>query len=107
MINREFINPEAQELEYLISLGIKGNHILFKNERIREAFGKDLGKLAAAGKLDVDEINRVVKEIISIQGLEEKKLYIESLPLEMQDVLIILYFQLIDKNLMSGHKILH
>ncbi len=106
-IDLEYINPEANVLEYLIDMGIKGSHFLFDNNRIREALRKDLGILAQSGTVDLDEINRVIKEIFSLPGFEEKKEFIEGLPPETQDVLIILYFQLIDKNLMLHENVQH
>ncbi len=106
-IEQEYLTAEVNVLEYIVDLGIKGNHLLFDNERIREALRKDLGNLAEDGSLDVDEVNRVIREIFAIPGFEEKKDYIENLPMEVQDVIIILYFQLIDRNMMTDDMIVH
>ncbi len=86
-------------LEYILDMGMKGNHLLFNNQRIREAFQRNNEELADLGSEKVGELRRILKEIFQIPDLEGKKEYIEHLPEEIQHVLIFLYFQIVEQNI--------
>lgn len=94
-------------LEYLISLGVKGNHILFGNERIREAFARQKEALSGLKAQQISEVQRAIREILAIPDFEGKKDYIAGLPKETQDILIFLYFQMIERSLVLSHPARH
>jgi hypothetical protein len=89
-------------LEYILDLGMKGKHLLFENQIIREAFQKNNEELADLGSERVGELRRVLREIFQIPDLEGKKDYISTLPEDTQHVLIFLYFQIVEKNVMMN-----
>ena len=98
---------EFSPLEYMIHLGAQGNHILFDNDRIRKAFAKEEEELAYLGIELTGQVRDAIRNVLSIPEFESKKDYISSLPSDVQDVLIYLYFQMIEKtihlNLKSHH----
>jgi hypothetical protein len=94
-------------LEYIFDLGMKGNHLLFDNQRIREAFERDREELADLGSEKIGELRRVLKDVFEIPDLEGKRDYIAGLPEELQYVLIFLYFQIVEKNLMMNQHSTH
>jgi hypothetical protein len=94
-------NEQAQpsSLEYIFDLGMKGSHLLFDNQIIREAFQKDREELADLGSEKIGELRSVLRDIFQIPDLEGKREYIAGLPEKIQHVLIFLYFQIVEKNL--------
>jgi hypothetical protein len=109
MMVREY--DEAQEaaspLEYVIHLGVQGNHVLFENQRIREAFAKAEDEIAVIGRRRGEEVREAVRQILTLPEFESKKEFIATLPPEIQDVLIYLYFQMIEKTIHSNQKLYH
>ena len=99
--------PPQHYFEYLIELGLKGNHILFDIEDIKHAMGKDVKDLTSIDPRKVKEVNKAIQDIIAIAGFEEKKDFIKDLPKDVQDVLIHLYFQMIDRTMQMSNSTLH
>lgn len=95
---------ELSPLEYVIYLGAHGNHVLFDNARIREAFEKREDELADMGSDMVFEVREAVNQVLTIPDFEGKKDYIDGLPKEIQDVLIFLYFQMIERSMLLSRE---
>ena len=100
---REVISP----LEYVIQLGMQGNHVLFDNDRIRMAFTREEDELMFIGTEHVEEVREAIRNIMSIPQFESKKDYISSLPSDIQDVIIFLYFQMIEKTITTNQRNRH
>ena len=98
---------EFTPLEYVIGLGTQGNHVLFENDRIREAFRKKEKELADLGSDLVLQVREAINQIFSIPGVERQKEFIASLPQEVEDVLIFLYFQMIERTMLVSNRQLH
>ena len=104
-INQEAAVPNA--LEYLIALGVKGSHLLFENDRIREAFARQKEILSGLENRKLGEVQRAIRELLNIPDFEGKKEFIAALPKETEDILIFLYFQMIERNLVLTHPARH
>ena len=98
---------ELSPLEYMISLGTQGNHILFDASRIREAFGHKGEDLLDLRSDLVIQVREAINQIFTIPGVEGKRDFIASLPPEVADVLIYLYFQMVEKTMLVNHRQLH
>jgi hypothetical protein len=94
-------------LDYIISQGLKGNHILFDNDLIRRAFARGDIALTALGTNRVKEVRDALRDIFSIPSTEDKRDYISHLPEEVQHILVYLYFQILEKNILSKKNRLH
>ncbi len=94
-------------LDYIISQGLKGNHLLFNNEQIRKTFEKRGEELTDLGSQRVQEVRNALREIFSLPGMDEKRDFISQLPEEIQSVLVFLYFQILEKNILSQKPRLH
>ena len=55
----------------------------------------------------VVEVREAINQIFAIPGVEGKRDFIASLPPEVADVLIYLYFQMIEKTMLVHHRQLH
>lgn len=91
---------EASPLEYVIHLGTQGNHILFDNDRIRQAFLKGRDKLHGLDEEMLSEVRQAISQVVALPEVEAQKDYISKLSPAVQDVLIHLYFQMIEKTLL-------
>ncbi len=98
---------ELSSLEYVIHLGSHGNHVLFDNERIKEAFLKKGEELTEVDNQVVGQVRKAINEVFSIPEFEGKREYISRLPEDVQDILIYLYFQMIEKNVLMNQKQYH
>lgn len=101
-------NEVSTPLEYVISLGTQGNHILFDTDRIRKAFvhcgGEGLDHLKPEL---VTQVREAINQIFAIPGVEGKREFLSALPPEVEDVLIHLYFQMIEKTMLVQRRQLH
>jgi hypothetical protein len=86
---------------------MKGNHILFEADDIRRAFDRDISDLVDIDSKTVREVNQAIQKILEIQDLEQKRDYIHELDVRLQDIIIHLYFQMIDRTLYQGTTIRH
>ena len=98
---------EFSSLEYVIHLGSQGNHILFDKDRIREAFANREDDLSDLGSDVVTKVRKAISDVFSIPDFEGKRDYIASLPGEVQDVIIYLYFQMIEKSMLLDQSQYH
>ncbi len=93
--------------EFLIEEALKGNHLLFSNEIISEAFSRNVGTLQDLFASRREEINEIVGTLLSQPNLEEGRDYVLSLPRDDQHILILLYFQLVEGLLLRRKPTLH
>lgn len=91
---------EFSPLEYVIHLGARGNHILFDKDRIREAFANNDEEMADLDSEVVAQVREAISEVFSIPDFEGKKDFLSSLSQEVQDIIIHLYFQMVEKSML-------
>ena len=96
-----------QWLQYLVELGIQGNHPLFEAQDIRNAFERNVDELNAIGPNVLEEINSVVKDILQATDIETQQDLIRELEPDIRDILVHLYFQMIDRNLIESGPMKH
>ncbi len=82
--------------EFLITEALKGNHLLFPNELITEAFSRNATALQAALEGRREEIGQTVSALLALETLEQGRDFVSSLSRDIQHILILLYFQLVD-----------
>lgn len=88
-------------LDYIITQGLKGHHILFDNDQIRRAFEKKDKEFTRLSTDKIQEVRNALQEILTRPNMEDKKEFIAQLPEDTRHVLILLYFQILEKNLLS------
>jgi len=85
-------------LQYLLELGLRGSHPLFEPEEIRSAFKRDISELVDVEPRTIVEVNTAIKNILQAPDIESQKILIHDLKPDIRDILVRLYFQMIDKN---------
>jgi hypothetical protein len=87
----------VESLEKIVMSGLRGTHLLFSNQMIREAFRHErpvelLTKQDVAG-----QVQSALAELLDRESLEDRQEYIEGLEKDIRDVLVHLYFGFLDK----------
>ena len=105
-----FIETKGEHLiwmQYLIELGLRGNHPLFEPDEIRNAFKRDINELADIGPQTISEVNIAIKNILQASDIETQKNLIHDLEPNIRDIVVRLYFQMIDKNFIDTNPTKH
>ncbi len=98
---------QRMNTEFLITQALKGNHLLFPNELIAEAFSRNATSLQAALEHRREEIGQTVSALLSFETLDEGRDFVSGLSRDIQHILILLYFQLVDGVLKKRRPPLH
>jgi len=109
-MNSIFIETRGEHfiwMQYLIELGLRGSHPLFEPEEIRSAFRRDISELADIAPKTISEVNVAIKNILQAHDIETQKNLIHDLEPNIRDILVRLYFQMIDKNFIDTDPIKH
>jgi len=96
-----------QWLQYLVELGLRGSHPLFEKEHIRNAFGRNMKELNTIGPTVLEEINSAIKNVLQASDIETQRDLIRALEPDVRDILVHLYFQMIDRNLIDSDPTKH
>jgi hypothetical protein len=105
-----FIETKGEHLiwmQYLIELGLRGTHPLFEPDEIRNAFKRDISELADIGPQTISEVNIAIKNILQASDIETQKNLIHDLEPNIRDIVVRLYFQMIDKNFIDTNPTKH
>jgi len=109
-LNTVYINAPGDNMirfQYMIELGLRGIHPVFEPEEIRSAFDRNIEDLANVGPGTVSEINEAIRNILQAPDLESQRDLIQELDNDVRDILVHLYFQVIDRNLIEGNPSKH
>ena len=93
--------------EFLIAEALKGNHLLFPNALIAEAFSRSATVLEASLEDRREEIGRTVSALLTLETVEEGREFVSGLSRDIQHILILLYFQLVDGVLRKRKPTIH
>jgi hypothetical protein len=90
-------------LQYLIEMGMKGSHVLFTPEEIKQAFNRDINELLNVDNKTIIEVNKAIQDVMEIKDIEDKKDYLKGLNPLLRDIIIHLYFQMIDRTMFQAN----
>ncbi len=91
---------QLDQVEYLIEQSIKGFHVLFDNEGIREAFLK----IEAGAERANEAIAKHIESMILQPTLVAKKAYLESLNSPVYLRVVRMYFSIVENNIYESLK---
>ena len=74
---------------------------------MRAAFEQEAQRLRAVVDREIDSIQRVVQHLLQLPDASEGRDFIAALPRELQYVLVLLYFELLDGRLRKRPVTLH
>ncbi|MFC1655006.1 hypothetical protein ACFL2F_04295 [Myxococcota bacterium] len=92
-VNSDFV----ESFEKIVQSGLRGTHLLFSNQMIREAFTHEKPIELLTDQDVAEQVQSSLAELLDLESLEERQEYIEGLERKVRDVLVHLYFGFLDK----------
>jgi len=86
-----------ESFEKIFQSGLRGTHLLFSNQMIREAFTREKPVELLADQSVAERVQNALSDLLDRETLEEQQEYIEGLELNIRDLLVHLYFGFLDK----------
>ena len=83
----------------MLSSGERGIHLLFDTGTIAAAFAQDAARLEAWVRGDGAGVERAIRGLLAQPSATEGRAFVARLPCELQYVLVLLYFELLDERL--------
>ncbi len=87
------------DTQQLLDAGEKGLHLLFDTGTIAEAYAQDARRLEALVRADAEGVERAIRGVLAQPTCAAGRAFVASLPRELQYVLVLLYFELLDGRL--------
>ena len=84
-------------LEKIVLSGLRGTHLLFSNQMIREAFKHEKPIELLTNQDVAGQVQSALADLLDRESLDERQEYIERLEKTIRDVLVHLYFGFLDK----------
>jgi hypothetical protein len=92
-----FTREELHRWFRILRSGARGTHLLFTNEMIREAFGRNFSDELLREKLREGKLQKAIAILFGGEDLAEKLSYLENLEPELRSIIIRMYFSLLDQ----------
>jgi hypothetical protein len=93
---KDEVEAAAVSLAYILEQGARGSHVLFENDEIRHAFVR-MGQTPSFDASCLDGVQDLVRHLAALPTLDQKRQLIENLAEPERDLLILLYFQFLDR----------
>lgn len=87
------------DTEGLLASGERGIHLLFDNGTIQAAFAQDAARLEAWVRGEGEGVELAIRGLLAQPSAADGRAFVEGLPRELQYVLVLLYFELLDERL--------
>jgi hypothetical protein len=95
------------DAEHIFRAGERGIHLLFDAATIGAAFEADPERLRAVVALRRAELQAVLVEILDLERSDQARALIAALPAELRHVLVLLYFELLERRLLHRRASVH
>ena len=86
---------------------MNGIHLLFDNETIARILRNPTEQMDLFHFRNLDKIQDLFTEFVKRQGLQEKRMWLESLDQESFEMLLRTYFHIVDNTLFAADSIRH
>lgn len=90
------------DTNHLLEVGARGIHLLFDTDIIHEAFGQDADRLRTAIEGRFCEIQAAIEDLVRLPSVDDGRRFIQDLAPAIRHVLVLLYFELLDRRLRDG-----
>ena len=89
------------QAQRLLDCGERGIHLLFDTALIAEAFEQDAKGLRRIVDEHLEEIHSAVQHVLELPSPDIAREFISCLPRTLQHVLVLLYFEVLERRLRS------
>ena len=90
---------QLDTVEYLLEQSAQGNHILFELDMVRQVFALPSIPMS---ETQAYEVEHHIEKLISLEGLEKQKAYLELLPELTLHCVVKTYFNIVENNLFEN-----
>jgi hypothetical protein len=95
------------DAERILQAGEQGIHLLFEPAAIGAAFAEDPARLRDVALRRRAELHGVLGELLALACAAQARRFIAALPPELRHVLVVLYFELLERRLLRRGRVLH
>ena len=95
---------QLQKVEYLLNQSAQGNHILFDQKIVRHVFTTPTAPMTEEQAYEVEHL---IEKIISLDGLQAQRAYLDQLPQETLFRVVKTYFNIVENNLYENNQLRH
>ncbi len=97
---------QMDQIHYLIQLSTQGNHVLFGNDRVREAFSTDR-RTQGFSESRAYAVEHHIENLILKPTLMEKQAYLERMTPEILEQVIRAYFHIVETKIYDNLEVTH
>jgi hypothetical protein len=95
---------QLDTVEYLIAQSAQGNHILFDLDLVRRVF---TNKSPPMNESESYAVEHHIEKLISLEGFDKQKAYVDQLPEEILYRVIKTYFNIVENSMFESVKARH
>lgn len=95
---------QLAQVEYLLKQSAQGNHVLFDLETVRKVFTLKGDPMTEE---NIREVESHIEKLISVEGFDRQKAYLQALPEEVLYRVIKTYFNIVENQLFETTIVRH
>ncbi len=99
---------QLREIEYLFNQSAKGLHLLFEdNKKLTHILSAPTKEKSFFDTKNMPKIQEIFTGLISKKSLREKQDYLNQLDSENFEILVRVYFHIVDNTILTQKKVIH
>ncbi len=103
----EIKQKDLTEMEMLLNQSVKGHHFLFDHRKIAQILKTPTEEINFFSKENIDHIQKLLTGLLSQKSFYKKQSYLNSLDHRNFEILVRLYFHILDSTVMASLKSTH
>lgn len=98
---------QLEQIEYLLFQSTQGVHFMFENSDIAKVMSQPNDEKMFFTDQNMEKVQDLLSRFLESPTLQEKRSFLERLPVEEFELLIRAYFQLVEKTILAHSNIRH
>ena len=103
----EIKQTDLHEMEMLLHQSAKGQHFLFDHRQVAQILRKPVDEMEFLSKQNIKRIQRLLKGLLSQKSFYQKQTYLNSLDQDNFELLVRVYFHIVDSAVTGPLKVIH
>jgi hypothetical protein len=95
--------PNLDEIERLLTQSMNGIHVLFDNASVKAILRRPTEEIDFFNFKNLDKIQGLFVKFVERPTLEDKRLFLDSLDDENYEMLVRIYFHIVDNSLLASN----
>lgn len=98
---------QQEQIEYLLFQSTRGVHFMFDNADIAKVLSQPADEALFFTDENMDKVQGLLSRFLSCPSMQEKRSFLESLPVDEFELLIRSYFHLVENTILAHSTIRH